>query len=366
MARDLLEQAGVPQLDVPEIKVAAKRAIPALREKLFGPLDQLYGNLDVSTLPSTSGVQMEGKPVSDVMAALLLDPQAERVYRQVQAELSQAPQTHTFRALQATVQRLNEAAESAWQAPGGQARAIEISRARDNLIAALEEALPGYKAANQGYASTMSTIRAFDDGAKAMLEDSRNIPGLLERARKSGGEEAVSAFRMGGLDKVAQDLRIMSTSRDAARRMATMGPEIEARLGALFPNAKALEAFLRRAKVERMFERTYRATQGNSTTVQQAEDIARITGSPPAIGGRSMLDRATEYLGEAVYGNLPEKAARVAGQRLLTTGPKMRAVLAELEAARQSLLSSRSAIGTYGGTRIPFLAGEAAGSTRRP
>jgi hypothetical protein len=268
--------------------------------------------------------------------------------------------------VQATVQRLNEEAETAMASPGGQARGIEIAKARDNLISVLEEKLPAYKAANQGYATTMSTMRAFEDGTKAMSMDSRDLATALTRARKSGGEEAVSAFRMGALDKLAQDLRALGTTRDASRQLSTMGPEMEARLAQLFPDAKSLDRFMARAKVERMFERTLRGTQANSTTVQQAEDIARITGSPPAIGGRGVIDRALEYMGEAVYGNLPEKAAEQAGSRLLARGTRLQEVIAELEQVRQSLLTSRTRTGALGGHRIPLLAGEMSGTRERP
>ncbi len=352
LATDLLAEAGVPGLNVPEITTAASRVVGrgrALNQKLYGPLERLYPALTPSD---------ETAPLLE----LLTHPEIEKVYAGV-AGAGGRTGAPSFTQLQAVLHKLQDATSAAYRR-GETNLGSEMQTLSEQFSGAMEQAMPGFRAANRGYAVAQHTIRAFDDGAKAMGADSRDLAAMLARARKSGGEEAVTAFRMGALDKMAQDLRALATNRDAASRYTTMGPELEARLAQLFPSTGAMKRFLARADVERMFRTTQERVAGNSTTMQQGEMIGQITGTPTGLarGGREgILDRALTSVDRTLFGDLPEQAATAAGDRLMATGPRMREVLAELERVRAGLLARDRTVTGIGARGLPAAVGTNAG-----
>lgn len=354
LASDLLSEAGVPGLDVKEIQTAAGRVVgrgKLLNRKLYEPLERAYSSL----VPSD-----QTAPVLE----LLTDPRVEEIYAKIAGPGGRTG-TPGFTQLQSVLHRLQDETSVAYRS-GATNRGSEYQSLAESFERAMEEAMPGFKAANRGYATTMHTVRAFDDGAQAMARDARDVAAMLERARKSGGEEAVTAFRMGGLDHMATQLRALQTNRDASRAIVTMGPELEARLAQLFPDEKSLRRFLARADVERMFARTAGALKGNSTTVQQAEMIGSITGTPTGIaGGREgMIHQMLQGVDKALFGDLAEQSAEQAGQRLMARGPRLQAVIRELEEARFSLLARQRRTSTFGGIGAPAVAGGQTGLTQ--
>jgi hypothetical protein len=352
LAEDLLQTAGLPGLNLPEVTAAAKNVVGRgrpLNQKLYGPLERLYPALTPSE---------ETAPLLE----LLTHPEVEKIYAGVVGSGGRtgAP---SFTQMQAVLHKLQDATSAAYRR-GENNLASEMQTLSEQFSGAMEQAMPGFRAANRGYATAQHTLRAFDDGATAMSVDSRALAGMLARARKSGGEEAVTAFRMGALDKMAQDLRALATNRDAATRFTAMGPELEARLAQLFPSEGAMKRFLARADVERMFRTTQERVAGNSTTTLQSEMIGKITGTPTGLarGGREgVIDRALNSVDRTLFGDLPEQAATAAGARLTATGPRMREVLAELERVRAGLLAGDRRVTGIGARGLPAAAGTNAG-----
>lgn len=330
LANDLVDQAGVPELNGVEVKDAMTNIVghgKAFNKKLYSPLESMYP----AVVPNESSMPL---------FELLTDPRVEKIYSDVVGPGARSS-SPGFKDLQQVLIRLKDEAGSAFASGKGGAGGEYKDLARQ-FADAMEHAMPGFRAANRGYASGQAALEGFDAGTKALSVDSRIIPRQIALLEKRGGREAADAYRMGMLDDLAQQMRAAATNRDAAARYTNMGPEIESRLSNAFPDQRSFRAFLRRANVEEMFAQTQRAVAGNSTTAGQSEMAAQLTGAP-SLGTRpGVVEKVLHAAEQALHGDVREQAGRQSGNMLMARGTRMQAVADQIMRARADLFASHA------------------------
>lgn len=313
IASSMEENAGAPPggFNVPEAVQAEKDALPALRKELYGPLEERYDQV-----------------VHPQVDAALQQPEIKDAYRMVKPDSREVaswnnsnpvdPQTGerpplppSFRRLQETYKDLKASAEKAW-GKGDGVDGPKFSDAAKTLESAMEEAMSGFKAANRGYYTKMSTIRGYDDGGTAFGKSADQLSFLMDRAQKSGGPAAASAFRMGWFDKWVTSLRSPLTNANVAAKIAQAGPEVQQAFRIMFRDPEDLARFLRTAKAEDILMRANRALLGNSSTAQQVGDMLSAQGGGLPTGGPinwlkqglSQAAQGTTKAGDAAAGNM--------------------------------------------------------------
>lgn len=337
VAEDLVAEAGAPRLNAFSVRQAMEAAKRPTMDKIYKPLERLYPVVE--------------HPALD---AAMKNPQVAQMFQAV------APgEPMGFLNLQRTLRALEgnkgEAITSG-RGPYGP-KGENWADAADKLNRAMEEAMPAYRAANAGTARTFTVMRAFDDGAQSLRKDPREIAADIARTQKAGGTEAADAYRMAWLDQLAMNLR--------ERGINALGDNaiVEERLRSMFPNEKALQRFLAKAEVERMMNRTAKIAPGGSSTAANIAMEETLTGSPAAGLGtkEGMWQAAMSGAEKALFGDLPERSAEIAGRRLMTQGPKAGSVISRIDEARRRLLLRAGTENSIGGTLLPGLFGQQAG-----
>jgi len=324
LASDLTDAAvGAPRnapdasrfVDVKEAQAFLKTETRPIAERLYRPLEKSY---DVLTMNDQTAPMFEA----------LTDPITSGVY---QSMAYHEGQSTSFRTMQAVLQKLKSKASANFATAGGQDLAVKQVTAARALENGMEQAMPGFKAVNRGYARTMEMVKAFEQGATAMRQDPRDITSALAKLSPNSR----SAYRMAALDDYVAKLQALSPEANAFRQSLRRGKDtIEPHLRALFGSTAEMDKFLAGADVEQMFRRSFESLAGSKTANRSA--VAKEMFGH----GDDMPTSLAAFFKNLATAGRDERIATEMGPRLLARSgsPEMRAVLAEIEATRRSLL----------------------------
>lgn len=248
----------------------------------------------------------------------------------------------TMRTLRGTAQRLFGKGEGA--------RAKTLSRAADELSANLEEALPGKRAADKAYRTTVAI--GGNQNTESLFEAGRKLAGRglsadevrseVAQIVAEHGQEGLSALRMGFIMDQATGLRSRLTGGDVARQFSEMGSNTEEIMKLLFPSAESFERFAKQMKLEQVMSRVKAAQGGSQTGARNADLMGAMEQGAMggAVGGPGSMLRGAA---RALVGNVGQQKARqtaeMAGNALLSNPEQARTLLSGFNPAFQGVLS---------------------------
>lgn len=320
--------------DGKEAEAYARSQIRPTARRLYGPLEQRY-----EALADT--------PAAMQLWETLTDPAIETVYRRIAPDKGRAL---NFRDLQATLNELKDASTEAFARARGNEGTKYAELAR-RLELSMEDAMPGFKAANRGYARTMDTMRAWEQAEGALRRDPRDIARDLAKM----DDDAVGAYRMRVLDDLLAELRSLAPEANAFREALRRGRDtMEPQLRAVFGSEREMDRFLRSAEVEQLFRQTYEAFANSKTQSRQGllrsmigEDEGSLPSSVAAFFRNMGNEGRSERLMHAVVPRLTQRSGT----------PELARTMDMVEAYRRSLKMPN-----VGPTRFARGAGVSAGS----
>lgn len=213
-------------------QAATQGRLDVLGPKLYKPLEAAY--------PSVTDPRL---------TQFLKNPKIAKFWNRVKPERGEPGLAH-FQELRG---ELTDALTSL-QRKGKSFARRRMAGQRAELTAILEDIVPGYRAANLQYAQTASTIRAFDEGARAYKKflSGDEVTRAIGEAQKAAGPEAanaVEAFRHGYVDELVRGL-LSKSGKTTAQRLASLNASQRQALRAIFPDEAGFSEFLERAALE--------------------------------------------------------------------------------------------------------------------
>lgn len=326
LARGLESEMGVTAAGAREAQRQTGASMRTLADRLYAPLEN----------------QPLGTPA---IARQLMDPDVSKLA----TRHIPSADGMTFGRGQRLYQDMVDEAGSAFASGRGNAGSFwrdQANRLRQNI----DEAAPGFARANAEYGTAATIKGAFASGQKAVTASADEVVDEISRLMSRGGTEAVDAYRMGFVRKLATQLRRKTTNRDVSTAIAEMGEDTQAVFRVLFPDEGSYRAFMARAGAERAFVATNRAARGNSSTTQQLMDASSNAAASTMQAARSggvgpALATAAAHGGRALIGDVNERARTNVG-RLLMQGPNsdpLQAFLRDLSRPNRFNLLGRAA-----------------------
>jgi hypothetical protein len=249
MARAMREAAGISETYDDAYK-ASEAAVDAVRKQHYQPLEQMYTAVD------DAGV-----------ARMLNDPGISPFVRRVAKEVYDGKRLPNFRELQEIRGYVEDAFLSAKRA-GRVNRSGTYRQYLNDLTDAMEDAMPGYRAANAAYRDAQSTLKSFKRGYDMWNKPAREQASAIAELKP----DAQEAFRIGLLTRWEEALTTREGGGAAAGRLMAAGDEVKAQLLQLFGGEDGLNMFLRTRDIEGAFAVTSNWLRGNSTTAMQLSD----------------------------------------------------------------------------------------------
>jgi hypothetical protein len=246
----------------PVAREAAASRLQVVGRALYEPIERAYPRL----------------PDDPRIVEFLKNPDVAAIWHRVRPR-TKKDLPISFAHVQALRQRLVGARGAALKS-GDPALAQLYKDSRRYLDELLDELIPEFRAANQGYARTVKTVEAFGMGSKAFT---RSIPGdaverELAQLAKDAGEEApraLAAYRHGMVDELVNRLLKAPRGRDVGGQMISLGPSQRTALRAAFGTPEAFERFMERAAVEGKFSALKNLMLQQSQTAEKGMDLVR-------------------------------------------------------------------------------------------
>jgi hypothetical protein len=261
LAEDVRQLTGF-RAPAPVARETAEARLASRGRELFRPIEEAYPRL----------------PDDPRIADFLKNPDVAAIWGRVRPR-TKKDLPISFAHVQALRQRLVGARGAALKS-GDPALAQLYKDSRRYLDDVLDEIIPEFRAANQGYARTATTVKAFGMGAKAFT---RSLPGdaverELTQLAKDAAEEsprALEAYRHGMVDELVNRLLKAPRGRDVGGQMLSLGPSQRTALRAAFGTPDAFEQFMERAAVEGKFSALKNLMLQQSQTAEKGVDLLR-------------------------------------------------------------------------------------------
>lgn len=351
MADELLQAGqgpGATTLDAHTAQQYAQSQVRPTAEKLYRPLEEMYREIP------------DGPGYRALIRLSTQDPMVGKALGASMRDLGVRGRPG-FTTMQTALQNLQDDASAAFQAGRGN-EGVRLRESAKALSTAMEQAMPGFEAANRGYAPTKEVMRAFELADGALTRDPRVIRSELAGLKS---EDARSAYRMVALDNAATKLRGLTPEADAFRASMVRGNQsVEPHLQALFDSPQDLNQFLQGADAEQMFRRTYNAFPGSKTF--NRGQLSGEVFQAPGMGGRSgLLNRLTDLFQNSALAGRDARVSQALGERLTTTGPEASRVIDEA-ASRRALQELRDRLaGQTGNVLSATIGNKATGPARQ-
>lgn len=166
-----------------------------------------------------------------------------------------------------------------------------IRQSQDDLVSAIEQAAPNYRAGRLGTAGAWRIDEALDAGEQFMLKRVfSNADDLTSAVAKMSPEEQ-HAFRVGAAQAIKNKLSEMNTRSDVTKRVMDI-PALEQKIRSAFGDQQTFSRYIDMLKNERSMFDTYGKIMGGSRTGELIAEQADMAIDPGrAIQG--MTDLAT-------------------------------------------------------------------------
>lgn len=353
LASGLAQEAGVPEgADIVAARSTAREARRKVAKEAYGPLESMYAQLDDDAAAEFRQLFEDSEELQRQWAKIR--PSKETAIVREEGAITDI-EGLDFKNLQTLAQRLDDDASAAFRAGRGN-EGNALRSVWQQLTDVMEETMPGYRAANRQYAQSTATLKAFDNGAKALTKPAAQIAEDITKLGENA--EAVKAYRFGMVDALGRKLRGMRLGSDVARGIADAGPEIEARLRAAFPDQDSFERFLtQHAQTERRFAQTRELVLGGGTRQQPRNNVgiaAEMLEQGMRFSPGAAAARGVRGVREMLVGDVGTRAAAQTGRKLLTPGQtNLAQFVKELEEAqRRGRLSTRLRAGFERGAPV--------------
>jgi hypothetical protein len=191
----------------------------------------------------------------------------------------------------------------------------DLTQLKREMVDLMGRANPQFRVAMERYGDEAGLKTALERGADefkgARAEEIRDA-----LSKMTGPERAM--YRMGAARSMFQDLERGNVTRDRTENLFS-SPDIQKKLGALFPDQASRRDFQRRLVIEAKMADTRKAVQGNSTTAKQlaqGEEAGQPVAALNAVAnmGAGRFAPAMAYLSrqvQAFSGMTPAVADRV-------------------------------------------------------
>lgn len=220
-----------------------------------------------------------------------------------------------------------------------------LSQVKNDLLDTLDKAVPEFKMARKVYSDDLSVKNALEQGRKAINTD----PELITKALQGLDTAAKQMYRAGFARALVSDqVGKVRYGNDAINRVWNT-PNQQKRLKAVFGSKAEFDRFAKFAKGEQMMGDTWRTASGNSTSVQQINDlmdagnpVVEMATQAATNGVRQALVSAVMRWGRTL-GGLTESRANQIAEMLMSKGitPELQQAIQrkELTDAQKAMLS---------------------------
>jgi len=295
-------------------------------KRLFGPLDEALGEIDLN--PKLREFVDEFQGLTETfdpkdVESLLRVPRIGRLLRGGRG-LVDEPNVFRLGDFQDLRGRLFDVGERL-KRTGETNESRKYFSLAQKLTDALEETVPGYRAANKRYFQLNEAVRALDVGKDIAGGTWRpyEVTKELERLRREGGVLAEMNAKAGYLAEMSDALLSRKITPEGIHQWAKMSPYHKQVLTSMFKDQASGEAWLRKALAESNMDRTAVELTGNSTTAKQLIDAlgGGETTTPYAFTGpKAATTQGMVYLLNRLIGLGRGKAATNTARELLKPG----------------------------------------------
>jgi hypothetical protein len=255
------------------------------------------------------------------------DPRVQAIARAVGVEEGAAP---SFKQLQDMRGHLSDEIRRAVTAEGRvlpyqRGQAIEAARMLDDAIA---QDVPEFGPAQQSWLIASKRVEAHELGQKFAFRTPRQIQDQLGQLPI----EAREAFRLGLLDAWENSLQMRRAGGTRAAQILDGGRSTQAQLRAILDSDDAFVRLMNGVERESRWTATFQTLRGNSTTVQQQQDV--LAQLP-----RSMSQAVWQGV-SSIFGLSDAQrvaAAELIGRTLLSEGPEAARLLTDELRIRHSM-----------------------------
>lgn len=173
-----------------------------------------------------------------------------------------------------------------------------LNAVKNEILAALDSAVPSYKVARQTFGGDLSVKKSLELGRESLNADAD----ILTKTLNGLDQASKDTFRVGYARAMAEVIDRMGPGHDAMARI-WQAPGRQKRLKAVFGDLKRFKQFAEFARGEERMRKSYNALSGNSTTARQLNDMtdAGLSGAEPMLQAGSQLVRG-DVVGAALTG----------------------------------------------------------------
>lgn len=237
--------------------------------------------------------------------------------------------------LQRVLQKMQDAAGVAFRAGAGNegAKLKELAR---RVEAGLSEELPAFATAQRQFGQGKAVTEAFELGARwfdmPFAEVQQQMGRLIQKGGgiEHGGQDVLTAARMGFLLKIATQFRQMPTNRNPAAMLQMLGPDKAATFRFLFPDDAMFERFMQTVWAEGEKAAVQKAATGGPNTARRLSDAESTWESVVRGGAAGGFSGAANAAKMRLLGNLQTQFSRdVQGEvgRMLLANPEEASVV---------------------------------------
>ena len=231
---------------------------------------------------------------------------------------------------------------------------------KNRLVAAADEAYPGYKEARDIFAGVAESRTALEQG-QALLEkrmDSATLTGIVDNFSESERQ----AFLIGARDAMLETVANTPITGTPVNRLIRSAENIR-KLRLVFPDDAQFNNFMNAVEREAEFARTRNVVTGGSQTAEKQmmstamhNDVARIIRAGLDPTGISQMELFANVLGRLSGDNKSQvyrEGLKMASSILLNSNLDAKAVRAALQGGNLNRLLEPMALGIWGRENIP-------------